>query len=69
MSDCDVSRMDDFMSQPDNRVLCDVCGVEVKDYNPQICCSSFDCGCGGRPLEPPICSNECWDSLMSSKEE
>jgi len=45
---------------------CEVCGKEVKNYDPKICCSSFDCGCGGNALEPPICSSECWDALMSA---
>ena len=23
-----------------------------------------DCGCQGLPIDPPICSQECWDALL-----
>jgi hypothetical protein len=34
------------------------------DYDPQMCCSGYDCGCRGQPTNPPICSDACWDALM-----
>lgn len=42
---------------------CYVCGKDVEGYKPQMCCDGRECGCYGMPLEPPICSNECWDKL------
>lgn len=43
---------------------CKICGAEMPDYEPRFCCFSYDCGCGGMPIDPPVCSNECWDKLM-----
>ena len=48
----------------EEKYYCEVCGKELIDYNPQFCCNAFDCGCQGKPTNPPICSNECWDKLM-----
>ena len=44
---------------------CLQCGKPVPDFEYTYCCSSYDCGCGGRPIEPCICSEECWESFMS----
>jgi len=40
---------------------CETCGTEIE---VRICCNSFDCGCMGLPVDPPVCSNECYDKLM-----
>lgn len=40
---------------------CEICSTEIE---VQICCNSFDCGCMGLPVNPPVCSNECYDKLM-----
>lgn len=48
---------------------CQVCNKPIDDYKPQICCSGFDCGCRGQNIEPPICSNECWDKLMGNNSD
>ena len=42
---------------------CEACGQPLQDFKPKMCCSSFDCGCRGLPVEPPVCSEKCWDSL------
>lgn len=42
---------------------CEVCGKPVPDYVPKFCCNAFDCGCGGKPVEPCICSEECWERM------
>jgi hypothetical protein len=42
---------------------CLICGKPVPDYRPVYCCSDFDCGCGGQPLDPCVCSSECGDAL------
>lgn len=46
---------------------CDICDKEMKDYDPMICCSAYDCGCMGKPTNPPICSNECWDKMTNGE--
>ena len=49
---------------------CEVCKKEVPDYKPKFCCSSFDCGCQGLPVRHPcICSNKCWNKLLSNKDD
>ena len=42
---------------------CLICQRPVPDYNPDYCCSGFDCACQGQPAQPCICSDECWDAL------
>lgn len=43
---------------------CWICQKEMDDYEPEMCCSGFECGCMGLPTNPPVCSKECWDKLM-----
>lgn len=45
---------------------CDVCGKEIV---LQYCCTAFDCGCMGKPIDPPVCSNECYDKYMETPED
>ena len=40
---------------------CEICETEIE---VQVCCSSFDCGCMGLPVDPPVCSSECYDKLL-----
>jgi len=41
-----------------------ICGNEAPDdYEFPTCCSGFECGCMGLPIEPYICSEECWKKL------
>lgn len=47
---------------------CAICDKAVPDYKPQICCNAFDCGCQGKPVDPPICSNECWEKFLKDKQ-
>lgn len=42
---------------------CVVCGTEIEI---QMCCSGGDCGCMGRPTEPPVCDAKCYDELMNN---
>ena len=42
---------------------CMMCGKEI-DYEPKFCCNGSDCGCGGLPIDPPLC-DDCWDMYMS----
>ena len=43
---------------------CVVCGEYVEDYEPEPCCSGEDCGCNGKPVEPPICSERCHEAWV-----
>ncbi len=43
---------------------CMMCQKPLENYDPQMCCGGFDCGCMGLPTNPPICSEECWDALI-----
>ena len=43
---------------------CIACGADLS-YEPQMCCSGYMCGCMGLPIEPPVCSTDCWDVVMS----
>lgn len=42
---------------------CDICGKIVIGYKPQLCCNGFECGCMGKPVEPCVCSDECFEKL------
>jgi hypothetical protein len=54
-------------SEPLNKHLvtcrCMVCGEEFKGEEPEMCCSGRDCGCMGVPIDPIICSEECYNKL------
>jgi len=41
---------------------CDICGTDIE---VTLCCSGHECGCMGLPVEPPVCSEECYDKLMN----
>ena len=47
-----------------NKYYCQriLCGNEIP--KPQTCCNGFECGCMGQPVEPPFCSNECYEKYM-----
>ncbi|GBF73157.1 hypothetical protein PA598K_01442 [Paenibacillus sp. 598K] len=56
------------MNQPDTgETPCIVCGVDVPDYEPEMCCSGYMCGCMGLPIEPPICSKECTEKAFGGE--
>ncbi len=29
-------------------------------FVPRMCCDGRECGCMGQPIDPPVCSNECY---------
>jgi len=43
---------------------CDICGTEIEI---QMCCSGHECGCKGMPVDPPVCSNKCYDEFMKQR--
>lgn len=47
-----------------DKIPCLNCG-ELIDYEPEYCCNGRECGCMGLPIEPPICSQECWDEAIN----
>ena len=47
---------------------CVICGEIVENYKPDYCCNETDCGCGGRPIEPPVCSDKCWKIINKDME-
>jgi len=54
---------------------CIICGKEVSDYEPEYCCagniygSDYACGCMGKPIEPPLCSDECAEMIYGKAVE
>lgn len=48
-------------------LTCIVCNKEFYGPEPEMCCSGRDCGCNGQPIEPVVCSAECYDHLVGNK--
>lgn len=46
---------------------CLVCGGPL-GYEPEFCCNGSECGCYGQPIDPPICSQECWEKYMKPRD-
>lgn len=44
---------------------CMNCGKNFQGEEPKMCCSGRECGCMGMQIEPVVCSDECYDKLMS----
>lgn len=39
---------------------CDFCGEKIKvpdDYEPKYCCSGYECGCYGLPINEMLCDS------------
>lgn len=51
------------------KLNCMVCGTEFMGAEPVMCCSGRDCGCMGLPIDPIVCSNECYNNLPSHKNQ
>lgn len=45
---------------------CMDCGTPI-EYEPEYCCDGRECGCMGKPIEPPLC-HKCWDKLLGKGE-
>ena len=44
---------------------CNGCGIPLdveKSYEPEWCCTGFECGCFGLPVNPVFCE-DCLDEL------
>lgn len=49
------------------KLNCEVCGKEFLGEPPIMCCSGKECGCMGLPIDPIVCSDECYDKIMMKK--
>jgi hypothetical protein len=47
----------------ENNAFCIVCSTPIY---VEFCCDGRECGCMGQPSEPPVCSGDCYDELMSN---
>jgi hypothetical protein len=45
---------------------CMVCGKTYMGEDPKMCCSGRDCGCLGLPIEPMVCSEECYNKILNN---
>ena len=45
---------------------CLICNKSVPDYEPKFCCNGYQCGCMGQPIEPCVCSEECYQKLFTT---
>jgi hypothetical protein len=45
---------------------CMICGNPFMSPPPKMCCSGGDCGCMDQPIDPIVCSNECYQKLMDN---
>lgn len=44
---------------------CMNCGEKFFGQDPQYYCNGNMCGCMGQPIEPVVCSEKCYDKLLS----
>jgi len=47
---------------------CIICQTPF-EFDPVYCCSGEDCGCQGKPIDPPVCSNECYEKMINKWKE
>lgn len=45
-------------------LVCMVCDKSFKGISPGFCCSGRDCGCMGMPIEPIVCSDDCYGKVI-----
>lgn len=43
---------------------CRICKENYMGEYPKGCCDGKECGCMGLPIDPAICSEECWKKFM-----
>jgi len=46
------------------KLNCWGCGEEFQGEEPKMCCSGHMCGCLGMPIDPIICSEECYKLFL-----
>ena len=47
------------------KYLCLLCKKPVPDYRPLFCCDGRECACLGLPINPAVCSTECFNAVMN----
>lgn len=57
------------MSEDKKGEHCEICGKFMEGYEYEMCCNGFECECMGRPVEPCICSNKCWDQFTKPRQK
>lgn len=53
------------MTTPKTEEPCIICQKPVPDYDPNYCCNGRECGCGGQPMDPCVCSIECENAVFA----
>jgi len=43
--------------------FCEICKTEIEI---KYCCSGHECGCMGLPIDPPVCSDKCYNEFMNN---
>ena len=38
-------------------------------FEYEMCCSGFECGCLGLPIEPCLCSDECYMTFIKTPKQ
>lgn len=49
---------------PKNNSICMVCDTQFFGPEAKMCCDGRECGCMGRPTEPIVCSEKCYNALF-----
>lgn len=53
------------MTYSSDNWTCENCNSPL-DFEPQMCCSGADCGCRGMPVDPMVCSIDCYNVLYGN---
>ena len=48
------------MPEKHNKFYCQNPSCDNQIPEPEMCCNGYECGCMGQPIEPPVCSLECF---------
>jgi len=51
------------------RLNCQICDKEFYSEPSKTCCNGGDCGCMGLPIDPIVCSDECYQKLINKEYE
>jgi len=51
--------------EPTPNQICMNCEKKFFGQDPQYCCNGSMCGCMGQPIEPVVCSEECYNKLIN----
>lgn len=47
-------------------LTCMVCGQTWMGEKPKMCCDGRECGCMGLPVDPVVCSEECYENGLKN---